>query len=520
MLPDKKLDKTPDKLIHDAIWGPVRLPQLVWNAVDTKFVQRLKNIKQTGISSEVYPSATHTRFVHSVGVAHLAFMFIQYLNEKLDNKVSIRHQNLVCLAGLFHDLGHGPFSHLWDQFTESEHEVRSCKMIYELCTKTKKHEIGLTLDETLFVISLVKCNINGLKKKIWDEKTQQRFEEIKREFELPFLYEIVANENCGLDVDKLDYLARDGVHTEQFISATDVKRLLMLADVSTDKKHIVFPLKAKANIQKVFSARWHMHKQVYQHKTTKAFDFMISKAFELIADVFHFENDDFETLDDGILSEIKRRKDKDLDDKQKENLKQAKQLLYAISERGQPRMILEKTPLDKQKYEHLKEKLGKDVIKKAIIKKVSELDKNISITEDELIVIFGNYGYGNIQTNNKDNKKKNPLENIKYKHEGSPDGYTTISIKEYYNINTNVHTDYYFRIYKRNQYDKDIASKAATQWYNQTIYSEDLPDSRKSDNRTFKTPAFSLLNKRKLNEETPVSKRKKIILKTMTFYHI
>ena len=88
--------------------------------VDTPQFQRLRYLKQTGVCHFVYPNATHTRFQHSIGVGHLAFKFAEKLRKENPQLVDEKDSVCVMIAGLCHDLGHGPFSHLWEGFV---HEV-------------------------------------------------------------------------------------------------------------------------------------------------------------------------------------------------------------------------------------------------------------------------------------------------------------------------------------------------------------------------------------------------------------
>jgi HD superfamily phosphohydrolase len=98
------------RTFFDAIYGHIVLDNYVWDFIDTPQFQRLRNLKQLGNCHYVFPSATHSRFEHSIGVA--------YLSNKLYNHLSDSdrpYERCVTLAGLCHDLGHGPFSHLFDR---------------------------------------------------------------------------------------------------------------------------------------------------------------------------------------------------------------------------------------------------------------------------------------------------------------------------------------------------------------------------------------------------------------------
>jgi HD superfamily phosphohydrolase len=101
--------ETKERIIYDAVHGHIRLDDYVWDFMDTPEFQRLRNLKQLGNSHYVFPSATHSRFEHSIGVAYLSNKLYKHLSSDKT------YEKCVTLAGLCHDLGHGPFSHLFDR---------------------------------------------------------------------------------------------------------------------------------------------------------------------------------------------------------------------------------------------------------------------------------------------------------------------------------------------------------------------------------------------------------------------
>ena len=128
------------KKIFCPIHGFIEIRPHILEIVDTYEFQRLRNLKQLGAAHYVFPSATHTRFSHSIAVGHLARKMIESIKKEqpyLDIKE--RMIELVEIGGLIHDLGHGPFSHLWDHYViskeDKEHEERSCDILKDMISK-------------------------------------------------------------------------------------------------------------------------------------------------------------------------------------------------------------------------------------------------------------------------------------------------------------------------------------------------------------------------------------------------
>ncbi|OJA21338.1 hypothetical protein AZE42_07115 [Rhizopogon vesiculosus] len=156
--------------------------------------------RHLGISYYVFPGASHNRFEHCLGVGHLARMMAQHL-QKSQPSLGIKDKHIRCveLAGLCHDLGHGPWSHVWDghfipialpNHPKWSHEKASEMMFDDM---VKQHDLRISPEE----VETVKALISGKKERCKLGRT------------MPFLFEIVANDRNGIDVDKFDYIARD-----------------------------------------------------------------------------------------------------------------------------------------------------------------------------------------------------------------------------------------------------------------------------------------------------------------------
>jgi HD superfamily phosphohydrolase len=247
-----------NKVIFDPIHGHINLDPLAIKIIDTPIFQRLRNIKQLSTVSYVFPSANHTRFEHSIGVYYLADLFINTLKKNqpelniTDNMISN-----IRIAGLCHDLGHGPFSHLFDKVLEkhlpenkmylSRHETRSILLLKKI---VKKYNLRIS-EEDLDIIS-----------KIIDPGPN----------DIGYIYQIVANKHTGLDVDKFDYLKRDSYFLGLEHSC-DYLRLINNAKVIDNQ--ISFPYKLVFNIYDIFLSRAKLHNQVYTHNTCRSIEYMV-----------------------------------------------------------------------------------------------------------------------------------------------------------------------------------------------------------------------------------------------------
>ncbi|XP_040290956.1 deoxynucleoside triphosphate triphosphohydrolase SAMHD1-like [Bufo bufo] len=281
------------KVFNDPIHGHIELHPLLVHIIDTPQFQRLRYIKQLGGSYYVFPGATHNRFEHSIGVGHLAGCLVRTLHER-QPELQINERDILCvqIAGLCHDLGHGPFSHMFDgRFMplacpqkNFKHETASVKMFDHLIESNQLETImkryGLVLPEDL---KFIKEQIAGPLPPEDDcfnssQNTSWPYEG-RREDKI-FLYEIVANKRNGIDVDKWDYFARD-CHHLGIQNNFDYKRFVKFARVCAvgKKKHICTREKEVGNLYDMFHTRNCLHRRAYQHKVGNIIETMITDAF-------------------------------------------------------------------------------------------------------------------------------------------------------------------------------------------------------------------------------------------------
>ncbi|XP_035995437.1 deoxynucleoside triphosphate triphosphohydrolase SAMHD1 [Fundulus heteroclitus] len=272
------------KVFNDPIHGLVKLHPLLVKIIGTPQFQRLRNIKQLGGTSYVYPGATHSRFEHSIGVAYLAGELVQALNNQPGLNITPAEKLCVQIAGLCHDLGHGPFSHLYEEMFERNewtHEMASVDMFDHLVEENNLMDnmtnagLNLALDlDFIRELCLVKLILTILPPPQWllNGRPEDR----------SFLYEIVANKRNGIDVDKWDYFARD-CHYLGMKNSFDYQRLILSARVCAwdNRNEICFRDKEVFNLYDMFYTRFSLHKRAYKHKVAKAIGLMIIHAFRI-----------------------------------------------------------------------------------------------------------------------------------------------------------------------------------------------------------------------------------------------
>ena len=236
------------KIINDPVYGLINIPsEIVYDIIEHKYFQRLRRIKQLGLTDYVYPGAIHTRFQHTLGAVHLLTLAINVLKSK-NIEITEEEEEGVTLAILLHDIGHGPFSHTLEN----------------VFTDTYNHE-DLSL---LFMESLNK-EFNG--------KLDLAIKIFKNEYHKKFLHQLISSQ---LDVDRLDYLRRDSFFSGVSEGVVSSDRIIKMLHVYNDQ--LVVEAKGIHSIEKFLIARWLMYWQVYLHKTVVSAELLLIKILERV----------------------------------------------------------------------------------------------------------------------------------------------------------------------------------------------------------------------------------------------
>jgi HD superfamily phosphohydrolase len=233
------------KIINDPVYGFISIPtDLVFDLIEHPYFQRLRYIKQLGMTHLVYPGALHTRFHHALGAMHLMGMAIETLCNKGQNITPEEKEGLM-IAILLHDVGHGPFSHAL------EHTI----------VEGISHE-----DISILLMNCLNKEFNG--------QLSLAIKIFKGTYSKNFLHQLVSSQ---LDMDRMDYLNRDSFFTGVSEGVISSDRIIKMLNVKDDS--ITVEEKGIYSIEKFLIARRLMYWQVYLHKTVIAAEQLLCKIF-------------------------------------------------------------------------------------------------------------------------------------------------------------------------------------------------------------------------------------------------
>ena len=280
------------KVVLDRVHDLVFLPRPVARAIDTPVFQRLRGLKQLGVASYVYPGAVHTRFEHSIGVAHLSRVIYARIREAQPDLAAgldpERDELALMLAGLGHDVGHGPFSHLFEDVVAKnlgvgfDHEAMSQRLTRRMLDGVEGVS-SATIDDVLTVMNGAKVDGTGA--------TSSPFEGPRGG-----LADIVSNKRCGVDVDKLDYFLRDSLSCygrptvdARYARLFNNARLVKGRADDDNSWLLAFDAKVMRDLRELWTLRSKLHVAVYQHATVKNVGHVIGDILQLAEP--HFDVD-------------------------------------------------------------------------------------------------------------------------------------------------------------------------------------------------------------------------------------
>lgn len=274
--------------VHDYVY--VR-HQIILDLIDSKEFQRLRRIKQLGTSQYTFHGAEHSRFSHSLGVYELARKicdrFVRNYSDEWDDS-----ERLVTLcAALLHDIGHGPFSHTFEQIFNTDHERFTTEII---------------LDEN--------TEVNAILRRVSPDFPNEVASVITQEYPNPQVVQLISSQ---IDADRMDYLQRDAYYTGVTYGKFDLSRILRV--IRPHKEGIAFQYQGMHAVEDYIVRRYQMYMQVYFHPVSRGMEVTLDRLLTRAQDLYQtgklpseipflepfFENDytvhDYLRLDDNVL---------------------------------------------------------------------------------------------------------------------------------------------------------------------------------------------------------------------------
>lgn len=249
--------------VHDLIsFDDTACDRLLLGLIQTREFQRLRRIKQLGMSELVFPGSNHSRLAHSLGVLQMARLFLNRL-DRVSNVVTDDRRTVVLAAALLHDLGHGPFSHAFEKITNESHERRTEEIIRDDSTEVHRalvshsaempQRLCLFFDEDVGAGGRDRADIPAV------------------------LKQVISSQ---LDADRFDYLIRDSHATGAGYGRFDYRWLIEHLNFEAVRGRLYLSHKALLPAEEYVFARYHMYRMVYFHKTTRAAEVMLRLVFQ------------------------------------------------------------------------------------------------------------------------------------------------------------------------------------------------------------------------------------------------
>lgn len=297
------------KYVRDPVFGYIGITEVEKHVIDTWPVQRMRGISQLSIADITYPGGVHNRFSHSIGTMHLAGQMIESLRSGIE--ISDEELQSVRLAGLLHDIGHGPFSHTYEEllseYREMTHEDIGEKIIRESDLTDEIRDQGFDPNK---IADLAFSN---------DDNS--------------YLNQIVSSQ---VDADKMDFLLRDAYFTGVEYGQIDVHRIIQAMEVF--KGDIAIDMKALYALEAFMISRYEMFLAVYYHHSVRAADIMLRKAMCHSREILGLTNfkdiNEFLRLDDAyVMTNLRRLNPKEFKGNERKEAEKAREAMRKIDER-------------------------------------------------------------------------------------------------------------------------------------------------------------------------------------------
>ncbi|WP_286078564.1 HD domain-containing protein [Faecalibaculum rodentium] len=244
------------RVLRDPVHGYIHITSpVIWRLLDTPEFQRLRRIRQLGGVFQVYHTAEHSRFSHSLGVYEIVRRMTEEVPD-IGGSLSRQEKLVVLCAALLHDVGHGPYSHSFERLSHCSHEQMTVRLILE---DTDIHTVLAEADP--FLPAQVAAVIQGTCPN-------------------PLLCDLISSQ---LDADRMDYLLRDAYETGTSYGTFDLERILRCLRVKNGR--LCIKESGMHSVEDYIMARYHMYWQVYLHPVARAYEVMLQLFFDRYSEV-------------------------------------------------------------------------------------------------------------------------------------------------------------------------------------------------------------------------------------------
>ncbi|WP_067560309.1 HD domain-containing protein [Faecalibaculum rodentium] len=244
------------RVLRDPVHGYIHITSpVIWRLLDTPEFQRLRRIRQLGGVFQVYHTAEHSRFSHSLGVYEIVRRMTEEVPD-IGGSLSRQEKLVVLCAALLHDVGHGPYSHSFERLSHCSHEQMTMRLILE---NTDIHTVLAEADPSL--PAQVAAVIQGTCPN-------------------PLLCDLISSQ---LDADRMDYLLRDAYETGTSYGTFDLERILRCLRVKNGR--LCIKESGMHSVEDYIMARYHMYWQVYLHPVARAYEVMLQLFFDRYSEV-------------------------------------------------------------------------------------------------------------------------------------------------------------------------------------------------------------------------------------------